>query len=230
MSNRIESKRWQGPVWKLTTASGTTNGSCQWGRRVANPHGIRSGEYGLCSSSWYHGYDNAYLAVLLNPIHANITVPKLWVAEWRGQRLDDKGLKFGATEFRTIQVVDAPVVTREQQVAFAILCAAQVWDETTGPAWQEWAAKWLAGEDRSAKAATAATAATYAAAATAATNAANAATNAATAATYAATAAYYAAKAANDAAAAYAVNAAPEDVLENAIAWALALEPGEPNG
>lgn len=79
-------------------------------------------------------------------------------AEWRGKRLDDRGLKFGATEFRTVRVVDAPIFTMEQRVAFAIFCVASVWDEVKYPAWHEWAAKWLAGEDRSANAANSANA------------------------------------------------------------------------
>lgn len=176
--SRLTSEDWIGPVWKLTDSDGFTHEkSCQWGRRVANPHGVKDGERALCSPSWYHGYDNAYLAVLMNPIHAKITSPRLWLAEWRGARLDDRGLKFGATELRTLREVKVPVITPEQRVAFAIFCAGQVLDEASCPTWHDWAHGWMCGEDRS-------------------TNAANA---------------------------AYAANANPSDVLENAIAWALTI-------
>ena len=214
MSERIVSAIWQ-PCWKLTTADHTTQNGCQWGRRVENPHGVKDGTGELCSRSWYHGYDNAYLAVLMNSQHANIEAPTLWRAEWRGSRLDDRGLKFGATEFRTIEVVEAPVVSTEQLIAFAILCAAQVWDSTTCPTWDEWAQAWLAGENRNDSSAANAANAAY--------NAANAAYNAAYAAANAAYAAYNAAYAAANAAAAD--YAEPSVVLENAIAWALTLEP-----
>ncbi len=143
------SRRWNGPVWKLTTAEHTTHNGTLWGEGVSNPKGVLTGRGGLCGSGFYHGYDSPYLAILLNPIHANIVEPVLWQAEWRGTRENDNGLKFGATEFRTVQIVEAPRFTTEQQVAFSIFCAALVWDESTCPAWQEWSVKWLSGEDRS---------------------------------------------------------------------------------
>lgn len=141
------------PCWKLTRPDHTTHGSCQWGRGVTNPHGVKSGEGALSSSGFYHAYDSPYLAVMLNPIHGNIAEPVLWQAEWRGSRRDDNGLKFGVTELRTIRVVPAPVVTTNQKIAFAIFCTAQCFDEATCPAWYEWATNWLTGEDRSANSA-----------------------------------------------------------------------------
>lgn len=135
------------PCWKLTGPMHTTYNGTKWKPMVANPKGVRSGRGGLCSPGFYHAYDSPYLALLLNPVHANIQSPILWQAEWRGKREDDNGLKFGAAEMRVVRIVDEPIMTSNQRVAFAILCAAQVLDETLGPTWHDWAARWL--DDRS---------------------------------------------------------------------------------
>ncbi len=228
-------RRWNGPVWKLTTAEHTTHNATLWGEGVSNPKGVLTGRGGLCGSGFYHGYDSPYLAVLLNPIHANITGPVLWQAEWRGEREDDYGLKFGATEFRTVQIVEAPRFTTEQQVAFSIFCAALVWDESTCPAWQEWSVKWLVGEDRSAIAAESAVWSAESAARSAAWSAESAGRSAESAARSAAwsaesaarSAAWSAARSAESAAWSAALSAGSAAVvLESAVAWALTFEAG----
>jgi hypothetical protein len=87
--------------------------------------------------------------VLLNPIHANYENPKLWRCE--GDVVaDDHGLKVGVKTLTTIEEIVLPVVTTEQRIKFAILCAKQVCKD---PKWNEWADKWLSVEDRSARAA-----------------------------------------------------------------------------
>ena len=151
----VNARTWL-PCWKLTDADHRTRGGTQWGEGVTNPCGVLDGRNGLCSGSWYHAYESPYIGLLLNPTHADIANPVLWQAEYRGAVTDDSGRKFGATELRTVRIVEAPVVTHTHRVAFAIYCAAQILTESRNEVWFSWAYKWLSGEDRSANAANAA--------------------------------------------------------------------------
>jgi hypothetical protein len=83
--------------------------------------------------------------VLLNPIHADYRYPILWECE--GEIAIREGqLKCGCVELTTLRQVELPVVTTEQHIKFAILCAFEVCEK---PFFVEWAKKWLSGEDRS---------------------------------------------------------------------------------
>ena len=245
----------KGTCVKLTDQQMQTYGGTQWVLGKWNPRGILDGERGLCSGGFYHAYDTdtPEVALLLNPIHANIAAPRLFVAEWRGRREDDGAMKCGATEMRVVREIHITPPTLNQRVAFAVLVALRAagmvpWADTHRfPQWQEWAEAWLAGDGRTksaaydaANAANAAYAAYDAAnAAYAAYDAANAASaaSAAYAAAYATNAAYDAAYAAANAtnaaySAAYAANAAYDAadaayarvMLAECAAWAIAFE------
>ena len=156
--------------WKLTNEDYRTHGDCQWGPGIT--HEV-SGDGNLCGPGWIHVYTSPRLAVLLNPIHAAIESPVLWRVECDGQHKADHGLKEGWTRVTTVEIVEAPVYSREQHVAFGIWCAAAV---CVDPQWCAWADGWISGRDRSrARAATAARAAAAATAARAARAAAGAA-------------------------------------------------------
>jgi hypothetical protein len=130
----------------------------------------------------------------MNPVHADIENPILWEGKGEGEAKFEP-LKCGFRKFTTLKKIPLPEVTDVQKVAFGILCAKEVYKDSS---WNQWADKWLSGEDR-----TEASAAAYAAA-DAAAYAANAARAAANAAAYASNAAYaaaYAARAAANAAA-----------------------------
>jgi hypothetical protein len=149
-------------VYKLTTQGDTTHNSTLWGPGVSH---TTDGSGELCSNGWLHAYTHPLLAVLLNPMHADIRKPKLWLAYGSGKRKDDRGLKVGFTTLKTVKELPLPEITTVQRVAFAIYCALEVYKE---PSFAQWAAKWLSGEDRSKDAAAyadAAYAAAYAAAA-----------------------------------------------------------------
>ena len=111
-----------------------------------------SGEGNLCSPGWLHYYHSPLLAVLLNPIHANIKSPRLFEIKAEGKHLDDNGLKGGCTEMTLVKELKLPAVTLAQKIAFGILCAKEVEKDV---AWNLWADKWLSGEDRSKDAAAA---------------------------------------------------------------------------
>ena len=186
---------------KLTNQKLQTYNETQW---AINEWQIAAGEGKLCSRGWLHGYEHPLLAVLLNPIHANIENPRLFAIEVGDRIKEDKGLKFGSNKMRLTHELELPQVTLEQRIKFGILCALEVCQDA---AFVTWATGWLSGADRSKEAA--ADAAKAAAAAAAADNAAWAAADAARAADAAAywadaadaadKAAYYAAWAASDA-------------------------------
>ena len=186
--------------YKLTKQDLTTYANTKW---VLNEWKETSGTGKLCTEGWLHCYTSPLLAILLNPIHANITNPKLFKCEVEGKCLEDNGLKEGWTRMRIIEEIEIPQLSLVQKLSFAILCVLEVYKDEK---WIEWANNWLNGKDRSKEFANAANAAAVnAAAANAAADAADAADAAnayANADYYAAAAATYATYAANYAAAA----------------------------
>ena len=133
---------------KLTTQDLTTHNGFQWEPGVWAPK--LSGDQNLCSSSWYHCYEHPLLAVLLNPLHANIQNPRLWKIEVNGDLISDHGLKRGYRTMRLVEEIELPDITTEQRLMFCILCALEVCTESK---FVMWAKNWLSGENRSGKAA-----------------------------------------------------------------------------
>ena len=202
-------------AYKLTDQKMRTYNGFQWklNKPVETP-----GAGNLCSCGWLHFYEHPLLAVLHNPIHADIENPRLFEAKVSGKCLKDRQLKIGYTKATLIKELPLPVVALNQRIAYGILCAKITCKDKT---FIKWANNWLSGKDRTVDAAHAAAHAAYAAhAADAAYAAAHAAYAAADAAAYAADAAAYAADAAHAAyAAAYAAHAA-EDAAAPAAAHA----------
>ena len=144
-------------AYKLTTKDMTTHGDCKW---TVGKWKETSGEGDLCGPGWLHYYSDPLLAVLLNPLHADIDGPRLWEIEAEGEHKHDRGLKSGCTKMRLVREIDVPKISNTQRVAFAILCAKAVYKDN---AFTVWADGWLSGKDRTIAAASAASAA-YAAA------------------------------------------------------------------
>ena len=205
-------------LYKLTDEHGQTKNNTQWGENITHT-AKGNGQQGLCSDGWIHAYEHPLLAVLLNPIHGAFIEPRLWEAEGEIGESDHQ-LKCGCRSLTTIKEIPLPVITAEQKVKFAILCALAVYKDK---GFKAWADSWISGEDRSYKSAAAAhanaaasnaaasNAAAYANASYAAYAYADAAVNAAYAAVnaaYAAADAAYAADANADAAAYAAADAA----------------------
>ena len=132
---------------KLTNQEMRTHGQHQW---ILNEWCETDGVDELCGPGWLHAYTHPLLAVLLNPIHANLSDPRLFVIETGGTRKDDRGLKVGFTKMRLAREMPLPAVTREHRVAFGILCALEVYNV---PEFVSWAQAWLSGENRSRSAA-----------------------------------------------------------------------------
>jgi hypothetical protein len=134
-------------VYKLTNQKMQTRGGYQW---RLNKYHATPGTGELCSRGWLHFYYSPELAMLLNPIHANIDTPKLFEARAWGQFKDDHGLKGGATRMKLKRQIPFVEPTNEQYTKFAILC-----EKESNPHldWINWANNWLSGADRSPEAA-----------------------------------------------------------------------------
>jgi hypothetical protein len=181
--------------YKLTTQEGKTKNNTQWGENVTH-EATGDIKQDLCSDAWIHAYTHPLLAALMNPVLSNIENPIHWEGKGEGEAKFEP-LKCGFRKFTTLRQIPLPEVTDVQKIAFGILCAKEVYKDSS---WNQWADKWLSGEDRTKSSAYAAYAAAdvvayYAAADAAADAASNAAKYAADAA-YAANAAYAAANAA----------------------------------
>jgi hypothetical protein len=128
-------------VYKLTDPDGKTRNDTQWGPGVT--HEIRYGtDKMLCSSSWLHAYQHPLLAVLMNPVHASFSHPRLWVARAQGKIRRDGQAKMGCKKLTTVKEIPLPQVTDEQRLAFGMLCALSVKQPLE---WKKWARSWLRG-------------------------------------------------------------------------------------
>ena len=200
-------------LYKLTSFKSMTHGGTQWGEGIVHQ---TSGKGELCGPGWLHAYEHPLLAALFNPIHANFEAPQLWLAEGEIRKRDGE-LKCGTTKLKTIRCIKLPELSVEFRVRFAIKIALHVYK---APAFVKWAADWLSGKNRSARAAAEAAAEAWAArAARAAARAAEAAARAAEAAARAAEAAAEEAAAEEAAWAARVAARAAEAAAEEA-AWA----------
>ena len=138
----------------------------------------------MCTDQVLHCYNHPLLAIMFNPMHADIKNPRLFEIEV-DEIVNTDGLKYASKQQTLIKEIDVPEITTEQKVEFAIRVAKLVCKDTD---WNSWADKWLDKSDRSKESAYAAAYASY--------YAARAAYAAAYAAYYAAYAAYYAASSA----------------------------------
>ena len=161
-----------------------TQNNTQWGENVTH-EATGDIKQDLCSDAWIHAYTHPLLAVFMNPVHARIKNPILWEGKGEGEAKFESE-KCGFRKFTTLRQIPLPEVTDVQKIAFGILCAKEVYKDLS---WNQWADKWLSGEDRT-------------------KSSADAAADAAASAAYAAYAAYYAYYAYYASAAEYAANAA----------------------
>lgn len=129
--------------YKLTDQKMQTMGSCQW---VLGEWKETDGSGELCGPGWLHAYKHPLLAVLHNSIHAEIKEPRLFKVQVFGKEKRDGAMKCGFTKMRLAEEIALPEVTTIQRVAYGILCALDVCQDAE---FQEWARKWLSGEDRS---------------------------------------------------------------------------------
>jgi hypothetical protein len=106
----------------------------------------------LCSAGVIHSYETPELAVLLNPIHANIQNPRLLVIECSEIVAQDWG-KAGHKSVTAIKEIPLPIIGLKQKIAFSILCSLAVYKD---PKYVIWANNWLSNFDNTTEAAEAA--------------------------------------------------------------------------
>ena len=133
--------------YKLTDEKMQTYYNTQWGIGIER---ITSGKGELCGSGWLHCYSSPLLAILLNPIHANFSNPRLFKCRCKGKHKKDNGLKEGFSSMTLKEEQSLPAITITQKAAFALLCALKVYKEAS---FVKWARGWLIGEDRTGTAA-----------------------------------------------------------------------------
>ena len=114
---------------KLTDSKGQTQNSTQWGE--GQTHSLPSTpDPQLCSRDVLHAYRSLNLALLLNPIHANISDPQIWEAI--GTPMVEDWDKVGCFSLTTTKRLPLPEwytdleKRRQVQIRFAILCAEEV--------------------------------------------------------------------------------------------------------
>lgn len=134
-------------LYKLTTQDNKTrkgeSNETIWGPGIT--HKVKGKNYDLCSSDLIHAYESPELAVIMNPVHANITDPVLWEAKTKCRKIINSGLKVGVKSLTTIRIIDVPVITEHQRVRFAILCVLKIYKEKL---FVKWAKNWLSGKDQ----------------------------------------------------------------------------------
>ena len=182
-------------MYKLVTQNMTSYGDMKWEIGVTNKAIVDGNK--MCSNQVLHCYASPLIAVIFNPIHADICNPILLEIECSDIVATD-GIKYACKEQTPVKLVALPQVSTTQKIAFTIKCALLVCETAS---FITWANNWLDGTNRTAAAAAKAAKAAYAAAAYA---AAYAATKAAAKAAAKAAKAAYAADAAKAAKAAYA--------------------------
>jgi len=118
-------------LYKLTDQNHETKGRTKWGSGVT--HKVKSCKHpSLCSKDVLHAYKSKELALLLNPIHANVSDPVIWEATGN-VAVEDWG-KIGVFELTTTRMMQLPKWYRDTntrkrvQVMFAVLCAAAAAD------------------------------------------------------------------------------------------------------
>ena len=138
-------------LYKLTDKDGYTRpgeyNALQWSVGVTHKAVKRGRE--LCTDQVIHAYTSQFLAVVLNPIHADIKSPRLWLCDGRVVA-DDNGLKVGVKSLTVKQELALPAVTADMRVKFALLCASQVYKNKNFLLFVD---NWLSGKDRSIQAA-----------------------------------------------------------------------------
>ena len=147
-------------LYKLTDEQGRTrageDNELTWAVGVA--HKTAGTGTRLCTADVIHAYEHPLIAVLMNPVHARFNPAKMRLFVAEGEIVAREGqLKCGVHALKIVEEIPVPVLTIEQRVKFAILCAKLVCKDA---AWNAWADKWLSSEDRTARSAKAAEAAT----------------------------------------------------------------------
>ncbi len=138
-------------LYKLTNANGMTRGCTVWKIGVPAPrlYGTK-----LCAPGIYHAYEDPFVAVLMDPLHADYgTTARMFVCDAPGVVVRDNWLKCGVQTMTPRAEVLLPRLSTTTRVEIAIRLALEVQENGASEKFAVWAASWLAGRDRSKQAA-----------------------------------------------------------------------------
>ena len=146
-------------LYKLTDADGYTRRGYGNETKCEEGHVVTAtcGRQDLCTDGFVHAYRHPELGLALNPIHADISKPRLWLCE--GIVRADDGLKVGCRRLHCLEELEVTAIPVEALIRWSIYLVMLVQQEGAIPIWDRWARGWLDGSDRSARAAWAARAA-----------------------------------------------------------------------
>ena len=136
---------------KLTDADGyARRGSV--GKTLWLPYGVTPPKLDggrLCEAGVYHCYESSELAVLMDPIHAQL-LPVGGVAHRaEGEPVVQDHVQVGCHELTCLEPATLPKLTTAQLVRVVIYCAQAASDDEYSGVWNGWAERWLSGKDRS---------------------------------------------------------------------------------
>ena len=115
-------------AYKLTNSKYQTHNNTQWGVNITHEVNVKKAKPVLCSTDVIHYYKTPTLALLLNPIHANIDNPIIWECEADQEVAADYG-KSGCFQLTTKRIIKTNITDTQMhriRIRFAILCAESV--------------------------------------------------------------------------------------------------------
>jgi hypothetical protein len=129
-------------IWKFTSKYHFTKNNTHW--VVNRPNKIENKEIrGLCTSSWLHAYEHPVLAVLFRKRHINSYYNSYVFWEGEGEIGITDGTKCGCKEITLNKIVDLPILTERQLIAFVTLLTLRF---VHAPAFKKWATAFLQGK------------------------------------------------------------------------------------
>ena len=116
-------------------------GDTKW--EIGKPITLSKEGVQMCTDQVFHCYNHPALAIIFNPIHANIKNPKLFEIEVDKIVATD-GLKFASKSQTLIKELPLPQIELIQKIEFAIRVAKLVYKDEQ---WNIWADAWLNKEN-----------------------------------------------------------------------------------
>jgi len=129
--------------YKLLSQEMTSHNGTKWELNV--PITILKPGNEMCSDQVIHCYNHPLLASFLNPIHANISNPRLFLISV-DEIVASDGLKFASKSQTLLEEIPYIDISLEKRIEISIKITKTVYKDKN---WNEWADRWLSGVDRS---------------------------------------------------------------------------------
>jgi hypothetical protein len=129
--------------YKLLSQKMTSHNDTKW--ELNAPIKILKPGIEMCSDQVLHCYNHPLLASFLNPIHGNISNPRLFLIEV-DEIVNNDGLKFASKSQTILEEIPYIDISLEKGIEIGIRVTKTVYKDKS---WNEWADRWLSGTDRS---------------------------------------------------------------------------------